>query len=102
MTSPFAAFGRVAPGRPGMGRAMPSMPPAAQPGLNMQQLRNMYQSIAHSANPMQMIQQMNIPKEFQNNPRGLIQKLMDDGRLSQDQYNQAVQKAGVIQKMLGM
>jgi hypothetical protein len=50
----------------------------------------------------QMIQQMNIPKEFQNNPGGLIQKLMDDGRLSQDQYNQAVQKAGVIQKMLGM
>ena len=70
--------------------------------INPQMLMQMKQVLNSPQQMQQMIQQMNIPKEFQNNPRGLIQKLMDDGRLSQDQYNQAVQKAGVIQKMLGM
>jgi hypothetical protein len=48
----------------------------------------------------QMIQQMNIPKEFQNNPQGMIQKLMDDCRLTQAQYNQLQQTARQIQSML--
>lgn len=51
-------------------------------------------------NPQQMIQQMGIPKEFQNNPQGMIQKLMNDGKLSQAQYNQLQQTARQIQSML--
>lgn len=51
-------------------------------------------------NPQQMIQQMGIPKEYQNNPAGMIQKLMDDGRISQAQYNQLQQTANQIQAML--
>lgn len=52
------------------------------------------------SNPQQSIQQMGIPKEFQNNPQGMIQKLMDDGRLTQAQYNQLQQTARQIQSML--
>ena len=51
-------------------------------------------------NPQQMIQQMGIPKEYQNNPAGMIQKLMDDGRISQAQYNHLQQTANQIQAML--
>lgn len=52
------------------------------------------------SNPQQSIQRMGIPKEFQNNPQGMIQKLMDDGRLTQAQYNQLQQTARQIQSML--
>jgi len=101
MRSPFAAFGRVAPGRPGMGRAMPSMAPAAQPGLNMQQLRNMYQSIAHSANPMQMIQQMiaKNPKFAQINnlfrqgqtPEGIFRSMAKQRGIDPDEFIRQLQ-----------
>ena len=51
-------------------------------------------------NPQQMMQQMGIPAEYRNNPAGMIQKLMDSGRLSQAQYNQLQQTAKQIQAML--
>ena len=51
-------------------------------------------------NPQQAIQQMGIPKEYQNNPAGMIQMLMNSGRLSQAQYNQLQQTAKQIQNML--
>lgn len=51
-------------------------------------------------NPQAMIQQMGIPQQFQNNPQGMIQKLMNDGRLTQDQYNRLQQTAQQIQSML--
>lgn len=52
------------------------------------------------SNPQQMIQQMGIPQEYMNNPSGMIQKLMNEGRLSQAQYNQLQQTAKQIQSML--
>lgn len=52
------------------------------------------------SNPQAMIQQMRIPQQFQNNPQGMIQKLMNDGRLTQDQYNRLQQTAQQIQSML--
>jgi hypothetical protein len=51
-------------------------------------------------NPQQAIQQMGIPAEYQNNPQGMIQKLMDSGKLSQTQYNQLQQTARQIQGMI--
>lgn len=51
-------------------------------------------------NPQQAIQQMRIPAEYQNNPQGMIQKLMDSGKLSQTQYNQLQQTARQIQGMI--
>ena len=53
-------------------------------------------------NPQQTIQQMGIPKEYQNNPSGMIQQLMNSGKITQNQYNQAVQNAKMIEKMLGI
>ena len=51
-------------------------------------------------NPQQMINQMGIPAEYRNNPSGMIQKLMDSGKISQSQYNQLQQTARQIQSML--
>ena len=39
-------------------------------------------------------------KRMINNPSGMIQKLMNEGRLSQAQYNQLQQTAKQIQSML--
>ena len=44
----------------------------------------------------QQFQQM-----FRGNPGHQIQQLMNSGRISQGQYNQAVQMAQQFQKMLG-
>lgn len=42
-------------------------------------------------NPMQFMMQrnMNIPQEISNDPDRIIQHMMDNGLLSQDQYNHA-------------
>lgn len=51
-------------------------------------------------NPMQYMMQMNIPKEYQNNPQAAIQHLMDTGRINQAQYNQAQQMARQMQRFM--
>jgi len=38
---------------------------------------------------------------FQGNPQQQVQQLLNSGRISQDQYNAAVQQAKALQKMLG-
>lgn len=48
-------------------------------------------------NPMQMMSEMNIPKNMMNNPNEVIQYLMNSGRMNQSQYNQLKQMAGQIQ-----
>ena len=54
-------------------------------------------------NPMQnsmqfmMQRNMNIPQDIANNPDKIIQHLMDSGKLSQGQYNQAKQIANRMQ-----
>ena len=50
-------------------------------------------------NPNEFIQR-NIPQEYQNNPQGMIQHLMDTGKLNQAQYTQLQQTAKQIQSML--
>lgn len=57
-------------------------------------------------NPMQMISQirqnpiqflaskgLNIPKNIANDPNAIIQHLMNSGKVSQEQYNQAIKMA---------
>lgn len=39
---------------------------------------------------------------FQGDPQQQIQQLLNSGKISQQQYNQAVQQAKALQKMLGM
>ena len=41
-------------------------------------------------------------KQFQGNPQEHVQQLLNSGRITQEQYNQAVQKANALRKMLGM
>ena len=39
---------------------------------------------------------------FQGNPRQQVQELLNSGKITQAQYDQAVQQAKALQKMLGM
>ena len=48
-------------------------------------------------NPMQFMMQQNIPQDIANDPNKIIQHLMDSGKLSQGQYNQANQMANRMQ-----
>ncbi len=38
---------------------------------------------------------------FKGNPQQQVQQLLNSGRVSQEQYNRAVQMANQLQKMLG-
>lgn len=40
-------------------------------------------------NPTQVLQKLNIPQEYANNPQGAIQYLMNTGKISQADYNKA-------------
>lgn len=50
-------------------------------------------------NPIQMMAQYNInfPQGMSNNPNDMIQQLMNEGKMSQEQFNFLRQKAGQIQ-----
>lgn len=50
-----------------------------------------------------MVQQFQqFKKTFQGDPRQQVQNLLNSGRVSQDQYNRAVQMATELRKMLNM
>ena len=50
---------------------------------------------AFQQNPVQYLMDynINIPKEYMDNPQGAVQYLMNSGKLTQNQLNQIVQKA---------
>lgn len=52
-------------------------------------------------NPAQTMTQnkLNLPDGWMQNPNGAIQQLMNDGRMTQEQYNALSQMAGRIQQM---
>ena len=41
-------------------------------------------------------------KSFKGDPQQQVQQLLNSGKVSQEQYNQAVQMANTLQKLLGM
>lgn len=50
---------------------------------------------------MNIVQQfMQFKKNFKGNPQQQIQQMLNSGKVSQAQYNAAVQKAQMLQKML--
>ena len=50
----------------------------------------------------QMIQRFNqFRQAFQGDPRQQVQQLLNSGKVSQEQYNQAVQMANQLQRMMG-
>jgi hypothetical protein len=59
--------------------------------MNMNQIFNMYNQLRQ--NPMQMLGNLGIPQGIANNPQAILQHLMNNGRISQEQYNQAVRMA---------
>ena len=62
-------------------------------------LGNAPQPMNGMQNLMQRFQQFQ--QMFKGDPRQQIQQLLDSGRVSQSQYNQAVQMAKQFQQMLG-
>lgn len=52
------------------------------------------------SNPIQFMSQrkLNIPQQYLNDPNGAIQYLMNSGRITQDQYNRAVNMSNQLQK----
>lgn len=55
--------------------------------INIQALFKAYSQLVQ--NPNQFLQQLNIPGEYANNPQGAIQYLMNNGKITQDQFNAA-------------
>lgn len=62
----------------------------------------LYQSMMNNnaGNITQAIEQLK--KQFPGNPNDYIQQLLNTGRISQGEYNAAVQKARQIQQLMGM
>lgn len=55
--------------------------------INLKTLFNMYSQLMQ--NPNQFLSQLNIPNEYANDPQGAIQYLMNNGKITQDQFNMA-------------
>lgn len=57
-------------------------------------MMNIIQMLAQiKSNPQAVLSQYGIPKEVANNPQEAVQYLMNAGRVSQEQYNNAVKTA---------
>lgn len=64
---------------------------------NPMNIMGMYQQFRQ--NPMQFLMSkgLNIPQQHMNNPNDAIQYLMNNGRISQEQYNRANQQMRAMQ-----
>ena len=72
----------------------------ANPLFNQIQNPMMQQFKSFQNNPMQFLlnNRINIPQEFQNDPHGAVQYLLNNGQMSQAQFNklsQMAQKMGI-------
>ena len=47
------------------------------------------------SNPMQFLANrgVNVPQQFANNPKGAVQNMLNNGQMSQQQFNMLMQKA---------
>lgn len=59
--------------------------------MNPMQIMQMMQQL--KSNPMAMLSRYNIPQNIANNPQAVIQTMMNNGTISQAQYNNAMQMA---------
>lgn len=59
--------------------------------INPLQIMQMLQQL--KSNPMSVLGGLGIPQNIAGDPQAVIQNLMNSGRISQDQYNQAMQMA---------
>ena len=58
---------------------------------NAQQILAMYSQLRQ--NPTQILGSLGIPNNIINDPQSILQHLMNNGSVTQDQYNQAVRMA---------
>ena len=65
-------------------------------------MNTLYQSMQGQQQPGFLQQFNQFRQNFHGNPREQVQALLNSGRISQEQYNQAVQKANQLQRMLGI
>lgn len=57
---------------------------------------------AQPPEPLQILQQFNqFRNSFHGNPQEEVQHLLNSGRISQEQYNEAVIQAQMLQSLLG-
>lgn len=62
----------------------------------------LYNSMMGQGQP-NIIQQFNqFRQNFRGDPQQQIQQLLNSGKVTQQQYNQAVQKANMLKNMLGI
>lgn len=59
--------------------------------INPMQIMQMLPQLKN--NPMAMLGGLGIPQNISNNPQAVIQNLMNSGRITQEQYDQAMQMA---------
>ena len=60
------------------------------------------QAAKSMSGPMNILQQfMQFRQAFRGDPRQQVQQMLNSGKVSQEQYNQAVQLAKQLQSMLG-
>lgn len=62
----------------------------------------LYQSMMKNSQP-DIVRQFNqFRQNFKGNPQEQVQSLLNSGKITQAQYNEAVQKANMIKGMFGM
>ncbi len=59
--------------------------------MNPLQMMNMVNQL--KSNPMSILGQYGVPQNISNDPQAIIQNLMNSGKISQQQYNNAMQMA---------
>lgn len=59
--------------------------------MNPMQLIQMVTQI--KSNPMSILSQLGVPQNLFNDPQSIIQHLMNNGNITQDQYNAAIKQA---------
>lgn len=59
--------------------------------MNPLQMMNMVNQL--KSNPMSILGQFGVPQNIYNDPQAIIQNLMNSGKISQQQYNNAMQMA---------
>lgn len=63
--------------------------------MNVKALLNAYSQIKQ--NPTKVLESMNIPEEYRKSPNDVIQYLMNNGKITQQQYNLASEQARKLQ-----
>lgn len=61
---------------------------------------DLFSQMNQGFNPAQLMQRLNQLKSQGGDPNQMIQQMLNSGRVTQAQYNQAVQMAQRIQRML--